>query len=262
MLMMRYAILCLLISFISTLGHARQEDSCKDREYRIVGDFLKSKGFRKSYDKQTGVISSDCKMWPYNKNYTITTFGYVPSKASNPEEDRKIIFISLIDNKSRKVVSSYWEELYEDAQDSLDSHSLKLDTARYQLDERTRAIGLRYSSAAVGARCGDAGSENQLTLFVINGSRLQPVFKRYMRNLRAIKGCIGIATDGDEIEVANLTVSIGDKSHNGYKDLLITASFEDDTRGKEEVVLQFDGRKYLIPKQAPWWLGGADWPSL
>lgn len=250
---MRYLALLIVMVLFPSLGQATEEDTCKKMDYEVVGEFLKSDNFGKQGGSGTGVISSDCKVWPYNKNYTISAFGYVPSDKQRFEED-KIIFIGLIDNRSRKVVSSHWEVVAEDASDSLGRNSLKLDTARYQLNERTRAIGLRYNSAARGASCPDNYSEDRLTLFVASGEILKPVFRAYMRSLRSLKGCMHMPSNSDIVDEAYLTISIGDKISNGYKDLVATATINSSENKKEELSLQFDGKSYRFPKSPPWWL--------
>jgi len=202
-------------------------------------------------------ISSDCHVFAYSSKFTIATFGYSLSSSTDHENDVDGIFIGVLDTSKLKVVAYNWRKLYVDAESDLNDSSLRIDPSTFKLNKTVEAFGLKYESAASGARCVDAGWENLLTLFVRHGSALSPVFHTYRHIWMFTDGCDALA--GSVPTDANLRIAVASKRTNGYRDLIITNTSEN-----EKVVLEYNGRKYLWPtNNAPWWTSygdsGEDW---
>ena len=203
------------------------------------------------------VISAACRTWPYKTSLLLSAFAY-----DEGVEYEKSLIVAVIDQKAKRVISSYRSAIGEDAVTEVGGDSLKLDTARYQLTNDVRAFGLIFNSSARGANCGDGYWNNELTLFVPEKKTLRPVLRLNLYQQRWLKGCPA-ATSQALWEDAMITVSMADKSTNGFHDIVVTANITVIAEGVptgnhkdriERHTLHYDGKTYQKGKTVPWWL--------
>lgn len=233
-----------------------QADKCVPDVYETVGRNLKLKGF--SLRQEGGnVISAACKAWPYKTGLLLGAFAHDGGVAYE-----KNLIVTVMDEKSRRVVNSYRRAIGEDALTEVGEYSLKLDTARYQLASDVRAFGVRFNSSAHGANCGEAYWDDELTLFVPEGKTLRPVLSLNLYQQRWLKGCPA-ATSQALWEDAMLTVSMANTSTNGFHDIVVTAKISVSAEGMatgnhkdriERHTLHYDGTSYQKGQSVPWWL--------
>jgi hypothetical protein len=261
--------LALVFSIITTLSAfaADQEQHCDDNVINIIGKFLKINDvFLHKKSSDSGVIvAAACKPSPANKNIILTSIAYTLFDEKHPEKEfDKELIVAMVNIKTKRVVSSYQYSIGEDALTEVGASSLKIDTARYQLNKNTRAFGLIFNSVAHGANCGENYWADELTLFVQKGKNLEPVlWDLPMQFTHFKKGCPAIFNDKDvDIEYSFLTIDVQKTSNNGYSDLLLTAHINDsgerDLKPKltdERCLLTYDGKRYVKNKKfKSWWM--------
>lgn len=234
-------------------------DACGADVYAAVGRQLHAAGFTPAASGGN-VVAAACKPWSYDDATLLAAFAYGPK-----EGDAIDLAVATLDRKTLRIVRAERKSVTEDALTEVDANSLRLDTARYQLDKTTRAFGLRFESAARGASCADAAWSDDLTLYVPDGARLRPVLADLsMHRVRALQGCIGSAQQDNIAEEAHLTIGVEPTQSHGYADLAVSAAIQ--TFGAdghaaarprtERWILRYDGTRYRAGRGAPWWLGG------
>jgi len=123
-----------------------REDTCAPDVYKAVKQHLKINEFAPRQD-DGNVISAACRIWSYKTNQLLAAFAYDESV-----EYEKRLVVLILDEKTKSVISSFRGDIGEDAVTEVGEHSLKLDTARYQLGESVRAFGIRFTSSARGGK--------------------------------------------------------------------------------------------------------------
>lgn len=233
-----------------------REDKCAPDVYETVSRSTKISEFSPRQDG-ANVISAACRTWPYKTSLLLAAFAY----DDGVEYEKKLI-VAVIDEKTKRVISSYRSVIGEDADTEVGGDSLKLDTARYQLAKDVRAFGVKFNSSVHGANCGEAYWGDELTLFVPERKTLSPVLSLNLYQQRWLKGCPA-ATSQALWEDAMLTVSMADTSTNGFHDIVVTAKITINANGTptgnhrdriEQHTLHYDGTTYQKGQPVPWWL--------
>ena len=250
----------LVVMFLSLLSGAAfaevREDKCVPDVYETVSRTMKMSAFSPRQDGGN-VISAACRTWPYKTSLVLAAFAY-----DQGVEYEKRLIVAVIDEKTKRVISSYRSVIAEDAVTEVGEHSLKLNTAKYQLADDVRAFGVRFNSSAHGANCGEAYWGDELTLFVPEGKTLRPVLSLNLYQQRWLQGCPA-ATSHALWEDAMLTVSMADTSMNGFHDIVVTAKITVNADGAstgnhrdriERHTLHYDGITYQKAQSIPWWL--------
>jgi hypothetical protein len=246
---------------------------CSPEVYKVLERKFKIKNLSLrdlSNDHEYGnVVAEACQAWPNDPHLIVSAIAY-----DDEIEYQKVLFVAMIDNKSKQVISSYKSIIEEDVVSKYDKESLKLDMARYQLNSAVRAFGLRFRSGGREPSCADRSYGNELTLFVPEKSALRPVLVLPMFRGQALQGCIHSTSAGQTvIENADITLSIGKAQQNGFFDLAATAKIEvyrdgeesNTTASKTEAkkaknhiehhMLHYNGKTYELTKTGKWWLG-------
>ncbi|MDO8988041.1 MAG: hypothetical protein Q7U91_00240 [Sideroxyarcus sp.] len=247
----------IVLSLLSGAAFAEiREDKCVPDVYETVSRSMKNNEFSPMQDG-SNVISAACRTWPYKTSLLLAAFAY-----DDGVEYEKRLIVAVIDEKTKRVISSYRSVIGEDAVTEVGGDSLKLDTARYQLAKDVRAFGVKFNSSAHGANCGEAYWGDELTLFVPEGKTLSRVLSLNLYQQRWIKGCPA-ATSQALWEDAMLTVSMADTSTNGFHDIVVTAKITVTADGTptgnhrdriERHTLHYDGTTYQKGQTVPWWL--------
>lgn len=253
----------LLVLLVSGRASAEVTDEgCTDEIRAIVGREMKIDALVPRI-QDGNIVSESCKSWSYNSAVVLSAFAYDAGV-----EYEKTLVVAMIDKKTKHVVSSYQIVISEDVITEVGDHSLKLDTARYQLAKGVRAFGLRFNSSARGPSCGEAHWNDELTLLVPEGKKLRPVLRLDMYQQQSIQGCLSGQVPDAIWQDANITIAIERSSTNGFYDLLakaaITYSANEGASGAslenlkdhtEQHVLRYNGKFYEKGKNSPWWLG-------
>lgn len=246
----------LLLLFNSALAETTEE-KCSADYYDVVKSYIKIKTLV-PVSQGGNVISETCKTWPYNNALVLSAFAY----DEGVEYEKKLI-VAVIDTKTMRVISAYRSVIREDAVTEVGTNSLRLDTAKYQLAKDVRAFGLRFISSAIGASCGEARWNDELTLFVPSGRKLLPVLSMNMYQQKSIQGCLSTFSPDAIWEDAVLSVGIENTNTKGFNDLMVTAKITVGSNGApiekiknrvERHVLRYNGKYYEKESGFPWWL--------
>ncbi len=244
---------------------AQEEQICDKKNISIVRDFLHVDSLKippnGDYPNQdANIAAAACKVNPANKSETIAAIAY-----ESDEEYIKLLVIVFIDNVQGKVISSYRSEIGEDAATRIESGSLWLDTAAYNLAPTVRAFGLDVTSGYI-PNCGDGGFGAVRTLYVQEGDKIRPISDEItMSYWRILKGDIGGHCGGDAAnnltQYVSLSIGVEQSKSNGLNDLKVyaTSTVEKDSEREKESqktaksankivshVVRYDGVKYSM----------------
>lgn len=202
------------------------------------------------------VVAQTCKPWPYDPAIRLAAVAFAADATTEAGERNFELRVAMLDAGTHKIVALYAQDMGEDAGFDLAADSLRLDTARYDLAQGVRAIGVVLHSVARGPSCPDFDSNDALTLLVREGRRLRPVLQRDPTVWQRVKGepCNWGAT-GVVTERGTLTLSMDTPIHAGYADIALTANLVTSTTVKDAVdtertrrrrqVLRYDGTRYV-----------------
>ncbi len=244
---------CWPFSFFApyALAHARspeRADRCSDAVVKRLGRHFglphfayPASGRHPSAENGGRLVAGTCKAWPADHARIIAAFAYDAGT-----EHEKALLLAVLEGPGRRVVASYRGVIPEDAATEVSVDSLRIDTARYLLSKNTRGFGLRLS--AFRDRCTyDGGSDDALTLFVVDGETVRPVLAETLSHWR-YRG--GSRCGGEEVPRidAGTLISVEPTASNGFADLRFTASRSD---GKKPVsaVVRYNGQRYDLE---PW----------
>ena len=199
-----------------------------------------------------------CKVWPAAPDKTLLVVPLQHDAATGLDVDTADLEVLVVDSARPRVLQRYREN---DAltSDAVQISSLSLDTARYKLDERTTAFGVRIGYRG-SSRANPYGS-TVLNLYAADaGGKLRPVLSKL--EVEKERGewdtnCAG------EFETVRRTIAIDPKRDHGYAGLRVDSVAErrrnvaqgdecadlPGKTGKSSLRLAFDGRRYAVPDE-------------
>ena len=203
-------------------------------------------------DGEGPLVAAACKPWPDDKAQSVVALAYVrPGDEGVAQGERSLaLLVAKVDGRSGALLERYDSTLDEDAATEVSGGSLWLDTARYHLAPGVRAFGLVFDSTARGASCPDGGSDEELTLFALDGKALRPVLKAYLSEWTTIKGTLCVNDPDFMTESAKVTLDLARTSSNGFADLVLAAKVTGDSAAGEKYLrtvrktLKYDGKQY------------------
>lgn len=163
--------------------------------------------------------------------------------------------VVLVDTTTHQVVSAYTGSVGDEGGIRIDSDQIWLDTARYYLNDDTRAFGVRLDIGHA-SRYAEGGASGYMTLFVREQEKLRPVLKSLPMNYWTNQGGHFSVTDEPApIHQAKVYINLGNQRSHGYRDLKLTTKVKDKTSqqmGSDayekawsfEQTLKFDGKAY------------------
>ena len=199
-----------------------------------------------------------CKVWPaYDDQSIVATSTFKPDSGdANNDGGNVDLELSLIHSSSSKRLASYHKKdaYYSDA---VAYEGLSIDTARYKLTTDSRAFGIRSSfehSSSV-----NPFHKTELALYLKEGDALRPVLEGLVISTSRGEWDGNCAGEGERTQ---RTVDIGNTTHNGFADLVVsstvtvTKSFlvgdecKDTSRKLKttRVTLNYDGKQYVVPE--------------
>ncbi|MCC4604886.1 hypothetical protein HG421_09555 [Xanthomonas campestris pv. badrii] len=201
-------------------------------------------------------VAQTCKPWPYDPSIRLAAIAFASDATTEAGERNLELRVAMLVARTAQIVALYTQDMGEDAGFELAADSLRLDTARYDLAQGVRAIGVVVHSVARGPSCPDLDSNDALTLLVREQRRLRPVLQRDLTVWRRVKGepC-NWGAPGVVTERGTLTLSMGAPVHAGYADIALTANLVTSTTVKDaedierthrqRQVLRYDGTRYV-----------------
>ncbi|WP_330960243.1 hypothetical protein [Photobacterium sp. 53610] len=246
-----FSIFTLWSLFIATETYASEKQQCSEASKSILTRDLSKQGIESN---EFDAIA--CKVLPNNHQKILAS--YLKNLTHYNGGDRFLWRVVLIDQLTGKVVSSYSDEVQEDGGIRVNEYSIKLDTARYNLNDKTRAVGVRLM-IGTSPRCADFFMSDYLSLFVEKYSDLVPVILNLPTNIwESLQGehC-EINNDTLISKQSNVFISMLKHQTNDYNDIRITTKVKKETldQMKDESVVQvknlyktvrFDGKTYEL----------------
>ena len=262
-LMLKKILLLSILLVSSSLAWSRDAEPECDRELlsEVFGDQQKItfEGLNRKNEHEWTELALVCKHRPGHSNQVIVATFFVPYTPRAEFEERDVGFaVAVVDQAQRRLVSLHTSKLQADGgTNAFGPESLAIDTARYDLKNGVRAIGVRMSIVQPGCAW-DSASSDALWLFVERGPVLQPVlsgFDMYRTQRQFFKGCVCCSQEESRgaVHDAALTLAIASASSNGYRDLALRATISSSeynlpVRMKDEIVpvgrMKFDGQQY------------------
>jgi hypothetical protein len=199
-----------------------------------------------------------CKVWPaYDNQSIVATSTFKPDSGdANNDGGNVDLELSLIHSSSSKRLASYHKKdaYYSDA---VAYEGLSIDTARYKLTTDSRAFGIRSSfehSSSVNPY-----HKTELALYLKEGDALRPVLEGLVISTSRGEWDGNCAGEGERTQ---RTVDIGNTTHNGFADLVVSSTVTEtknflvgdeckDTSRKlktTRVTLNYDGKQYVVPE--------------
>ncbi|WP_415759464.1 hypothetical protein [Pseudomonas sp. LT1P18] len=199
-----------------------------------------------------------CKVWPaYDDQSIVATSTFKPDSGdANNDGGNVDLELSLIHSSSSKRLASYHKKdaYYSDA---VAYEGLSIDTARYKLTTDSRAFGIRSSfehSSSVNPY-----HKTELALYLKEGDTLRPVLEGLVISTSRGEWDGNCAGEGERTQ---RTVDIGNTTHNGFADLVVSSTVTEtknflvgdeckDTSRKlktTRVTLNYDGKQYVVPE--------------
>ena len=247
---------------LSSTAIAGQE--CSTKVLNLVSQNLKLQKFNDS------LVASACKKTTKGNENTVVALALKNGKESDMDasEQQKDLILALVNSDETSVIGSYKNIIEEDATLIIGSGSLKIDTARYDLTSDIRAFGVTFSSSFSPSNCAhDGWTGDSKSLYISEGAKIKKVFGgstgllltsgNYVKDLdRCGEKYQRMLDKGykDVIENFSTTISIGNSTTNGFKDLILTSSSTYEIEGEKSkskrkpltVNLHFNGNEYPL----------------
>ncbi|CAG9234926.1 conserved exported hypothetical protein [Paraburkholderia tropica] len=246
----------------SAPAYADDEQPCSGPTVAALAQWAGITGKLASWREDNGLIAATaCKAMPDAPGTTIAIVAFDTHHVGKNSDDGKLDqVVALVEGD--KVVAAHRSVIEEDAATQVGY--FHVDTARYQLAPDVRAFGTVFDSAARGPSCPYAVTENELTLWVREGSDLRPVFGTNLDGWISIdEDSCGSGMEGSRSESAHMTVAIEKTASHGFADLALTAHIarsrmtdaKDADLGTRTVrrIFKYDGKSYGIDMFRTFW---------
>ncbi|MDO6705820.1 hypothetical protein [Photobacterium sp. 1_MG-2023] len=241
----------LLLFSMKSFGES--ESGCLEGDLSIIHQYEQGN----DAEFRGNIESIQCKTHPQHEDIVFAS--YIRSQHKTERHQNYLWRVLLLDSPSGKVISSYKDVIVEGGDTEIKSTSIQLDTARYYLDDNTRALGIRLN-VGTAPRCANFLVDDYLTLFVQDGDNLKPVLKNmptyfwYLAEGDHCNDYQGVIKERTVKTVLHLLNS----DSNGFRDIRLSNKIEEMTHYKyndEQVetkrvnkVIKYNGVQYFIPQ--------------
>jgi hypothetical protein len=189
------------------------------------------------------VEASVCKPWPGKEPHTIGVFVW-----KGELEFHIHMLVTVFDAASGKVVASHQSAFEADALARYYQGSIRIDTARYQLQPGLRAFGVDIATQS--PRYAEGGYGPLRTLYVRDGAALRPVLSDVMMSKWWYRDGLpeqGAKEEDDAVVyTTNYAIGIEKTSSRGYADLTLTSTSNDPKAKPVTRLLRYNGQDYPL----------------
>jgi hypothetical protein len=188
------------------------------------------------------VRAASCKLWPDDSSKMLVALAYAPPNYPAVTGHQLPLYLAIVNLESLNVFSSYKGSIEEDAVTLVNEGSLAFDTARYFLAKNVRAFGLRVS-ANVQPNLSEGGSDDVLSLYVIEGEQIRPVLHDLPMQHWTYEGGVYGGETNYTTKKTVFSLSVAPTMSHGCFDLLVGGK----TTGLRKTItqkLQYDGQVY------------------
>jgi hypothetical protein len=194
-----------------------------------------------------------CKAWPGKVDSSIVAL-VRPQAGATDDQANYHLDLAVVKTGSGEILQHLAQQ---DAisSDAMRFDGISLDTANYALASGVRAFGVRTMHSHIG---GTSSSDETLSLYVPDGKTLKPVLLDMTMNLL-------VSDRGGECNEARgtaRTLAVGGPGKRGWADLVVKEKSSDQqvkmigngcvesmSRSSRQYLLQFDGIRYVAPKE-------------
>jgi len=226
-------------------------------------------------DYPMNVVAEACKIWPHDPSRLLVAAAYSTDESFAGNRSLHIR-VAMLDAEDHHFLAGHALRKEEDAAFELSEGGLSLDTARYDLAPGIRAFGVVVDNQANNG-CPDYSYDRELTLFVVDGAKLQPVLRQDLFAWMRVEGepC-SLSMDRVVMDHADVLLAMAGGTHAGYRDIRLTAKItrytnEPDSDATERTrtehrLLRYDGHQYRpVGDDDVFWLrppGSSEWRDV
>ena len=195
-----------------------------------------------------------CKIWPADESKTIVVLPF-------PNDIKGTIYydvdVLLVDTQSGELIAHNWQQ---DAfvSDAIELNNFEIDTARYQLNNESRAFGVRANSENRSRYV--PISQQLMNLYVQQNEKLNRIVSQLMLE---DSGGEWYECDNGQFRRSSVVLLLGKNTTNDYKDLIISYNEQNkigklNRKGKcvekitkstkRKYTLHYNGVEYPLPK--------------
>ena len=179
--------------------------------------------------KQLNISEDECetdlavqKQLPYMQGYS----AFVIPKIVEQGEGYKIfdVYILIVENETGKITHKFYQEEGW-ISDAISLENIKIDTARYRLNNDTRAFGVRCFYT--GNSRPNPYSSEEISLFILRENTLVQVLNNYRVN--EYRGDWNMDCDGEFIETKSV-LAMSNEQTNGFYNIEIKSTITETIR--------------------------------
>jgi len=246
--MMLLLAICATCKTGASNASTRKDQPCDAETLAAVAKSLGQQSLRppsKDEDDRS-VVAAACKALPSDERITLVAVAYrLPGEQS---DDKKGLFVAMLDSKVGALIHSYKTTIEEDALTQVGTGSLWLDTAPYLIAPDKRAFGLVFTSIAPAPHGVEGWGNHELVLFSPDSDALRPIFQIVLDWWDA--------HDNGPTVSHSCTVGVGERASHGRKDLIVNETIEMEAADgkvssqKSHHVVRFNGSVYMTTEPA------------
>lgn len=234
----RIALMCAAMLGLAAAASAsaQTEQTCLAAEIETAARQLPT-----PVDADAALIASACRHWPWRREWRLSAVAFETAPYDEAWGGRRIgLALAVHDGAGR--IARYTVEEQEDASIRWGEDALWLDTARYDLVEGLRAFGV-IQRTGYSPPCADGHRTGTLTLYVIAGDTLRPVFGMDMARTLTLQG--GCYSEADTVQQeASISIALADTTTHGFRDLWISADIRGPAPRRYRAKVTYNGDRY------------------
>ena len=187
------------------------------------------------------LIASACRHWPWRPAWRLSAVAFETTPYDEGWGGRRIGLALAVHDGTRRI-ARYTVEESEDASIRWSDDALWLDTARYDLVDGMRAFGV-IQRTGYSPPCADGHRTGTLTLYLIEGETLRPVFGMDMARTLTLQG--GCYSEVDTVQQeASISIALADTTTHGFRDLWISADIRGPAPRRFRAKVSYNGDRY------------------
>lgn len=251
-----------VVATFSNPAQASEDQPCGDEVVASVAKWAGVKGNLASWSNADGVLAAaSCKAMPDAPDTTIAALAFDTDHVGPNSDDGKIAqVVALV--KGDQVIAATRSTIEEDPSEQVGS--FRIDTAPYWLSPDVRAFGVVFKSSGRGPSCADAAADQELTLYVREGSALRAVLGTNLYGWASIApNSCGPGFDQTHGADATITIAVEKTVSHGFADLALSARVTREEVKKlqwvetgkytKRTVLHYDGKTYGFNMSRDFW---------
>jgi hypothetical protein len=236
----------LALPALAPAAWAEADQPCKPADLAPVDAWLAKHPWRIGKTSPGTLFVAACQRSAVDGSTVIVAAAY----SRGEDEDSRNFIAALVQPRSGKVRSVFTGSIDETDGWNMRRGGLAIDAGPYELAAGVRAFGVDVDAPWKSLRCDDGGSGPTRTLFVQEGRSLRPVLANVELSSWRLVSAPGCGTPGPDDpdypvrEYTTTTIAASPNATNGFADLVLTSTVDDQPAHRTSVVLRYDGSTY------------------